>query len=61
LCSSVQDAPAIDTDGELAATAEPEVFAYYKLGLWQQVGAAAGPALKGRGATVLVQPLDLKY
>jgi PRC-barrel domain len=27
----VQGAPAIDTDGELAATAEPEVFAYYNL------------------------------
>ena len=27
----VQAAPAIDTDGELAATAEPEVFAYYNL------------------------------
>jgi hypothetical protein len=27
----VQDAPAIDTDGELAATAEPQVFAYYNL------------------------------
>jgi len=25
----VHSAPAIDTDGELAATAEPEVFAYY--------------------------------
>ena len=27
----VHDAPSIDTDGELAATAEPEVFAYYDL------------------------------
>lgn len=27
----VHNAPAIDTDGELAATAEPEVFAYYNL------------------------------
>lgn len=27
----VQDAPAIDTDGELADTAEPVVFAYYNL------------------------------
>lgn len=27
----VQAAPAIDTDGELAATAEPEVFQYYNL------------------------------
>jgi hypothetical protein len=27
----VQSAPAIDTDGELAATAEPEVFAHYHL------------------------------
>ena len=27
----VQNAPAIDTDGELAATAEPEVFAYYNV------------------------------
>jgi PRC-barrel domain len=27
----VLGAPAIDTDGELAATAEPEVFAYYNL------------------------------
>ena len=25
----VQDAPGIDTDGELAATDEPAVFAYY--------------------------------
>jgi hypothetical protein len=27
----VHAAPSIDTDGELAATAEPEVFAYYDL------------------------------
>lgn len=27
----VQSAPATDTDGELAATAEPEVFGYYNL------------------------------
>jgi hypothetical protein len=27
----VQNAPATDTDGKLAATAEPEVFAYYNL------------------------------
>ncbi|MBA2472893.1 MAG: photosystem reaction center subunit H [Pseudonocardiales bacterium] len=27
----VHGAPAIDTDGELTATAEPEVFAYYNL------------------------------
>jgi hypothetical protein len=27
----VQSAPATDTDGELGATAEPEVFGYYNL------------------------------
>ncbi|PZS37160.1 MAG: photosystem reaction center subunit H [Pseudonocardiales bacterium] len=27
----VQDAPSIDTNGELTATAEPELFAYYNL------------------------------
>ncbi len=27
----VQDAPSIDTDGELAVATEPEVFAYYHL------------------------------
>ncbi|GAA4876895.1 PRC-barrel domain-containing protein [Kitasatospora terrestris] len=29
--ATVKDAPAIDTDGELLAGQEPEVFAYYRL------------------------------